>query len=156
MEIKVIKEKDNPFFKRKDLVLSIKHHGSSTPKTADVRKELAKKHDVDVSQVVVEFIMTKRGLNESEAKVKLLDEKPPVSETPVSETPAAETEETAKEEAPAVEKANDVLTKKTKEKATEKQTETPEKGGEGSDEGDDEGADKEEDDTDEAQESETE
>ncbi len=95
MEIQVLKERDNPFFKRKDLVLNIIHTGAPTPKTDDVKKELAKKYNVHVSQVVVDYIMTKSGLNESTAKVKILNERPPVVEEPSTEK--ATTEEASEE-----------------------------------------------------------
>lgn len=111
MEIQIIKEKDNPFFNRKDLVLSIKHAGTATPKTAEVKKDLAEKYSVHDSQVVVDFIMSKRGLQESEAKVKILNERPPVveeeaktaEETPIEEKTTEEPEEPAAKEKPAAE-----------------------------------------------------
>ena len=82
MEIKIVKEKENPFFKRKDLNVEIKHDGISTPKTDDIVKELAAKFSVDETQVVIDYIMTKSGLSESNAKVKILNEKPPKIEKP--------------------------------------------------------------------------
>jgi ribosomal protein S24E len=88
MEIKVLKETENPFFKRKDLVLDISHASGPTPKTDDVKRELAAKYNVDVSQVVVDYIMTKSGLNVSTAKVKILNEKPvAVEEKPNADAP---------------------------------------------------------------------
>lgn len=91
MEIKVLKEYENPFFKRKDMMLEISHAGGPTPKTDDVRKELAAKCNVDASQVVVEYIMTKGGLNISTARVKILNEKPAiVEEKPIEEKPGAD------------------------------------------------------------------
>ncbi len=76
MEIKVLKEKENPFFKRKDLVLTVVHKSEPTPKTEDVSKELASKFNVDESQVVIDYILTKKGLSESSVKAKILNEKP--------------------------------------------------------------------------------
>ena len=96
MEIKIVKETENPFFKRKDLVLDIAHAGASTPKVAELKEQLAAKYSVHESQVVVDFIMSKRGLQESEAKVKILSERPPIveeepkEEKPSEEKPAAE------------------------------------------------------------------
>jgi ribosomal protein S24E len=98
MEIQVVKERDNPFFNRKDLVLNIVHTGTSTPKTIEVKKDLAAKYNVHDSQVVVDFIASKRGLQESEAKIKILNERPPVVEE--EEKPA---EEKLAEEKPAPE-----------------------------------------------------
>ncbi len=82
MEIKIIKEKENPFFKRKDLTIEIFHKGKPTPKTSEVVKEIASKFGVDESQVIVDYILTKSGFSESNAKVKVLNEKPPKVEQP--------------------------------------------------------------------------
>lgn len=106
MEIRVIKEFDNPFFKRKDLVLDVLHHGEATPKKDEVRKEIAGKYNVDEAQVEIDFIMGKQGLDESQVKVKILEEKPIIveekKEEKISDEEASQAsqtpEETAKEE----------------------------------------------------------
>lgn len=49
MEIKVVKEHENAFFKRKDLELEIAHAGAPTPRTDDIAAELAAKYGVDRS-----------------------------------------------------------------------------------------------------------
>jgi hypothetical protein len=54
MDMKVESEKENPFFKRKELVLELSHASSATPSKADLAKDLAAKYKVDESQVVVE------------------------------------------------------------------------------------------------------
>ena len=76
MEIVIIEEKDNPFFKRKDLKIRIKHFGSPTPSKADISKELSTKYDVDESQVQIDYIFSQRGLGESFLVCKILQEKP--------------------------------------------------------------------------------
>ena len=76
MEIVIIEEKENPFFKRKDLKIRIKHAGTPTPSKADVTKELATKYDVGQSQVVIGYIFSQRGLGESFVSCKILQEKP--------------------------------------------------------------------------------
>lgn len=76
MEIVVIEEKENPFFKRKDLKIRIKHLGSPTPSKADITKGLASKYDVDESQVQIDYIFSQRGLGESFVSCKILQEKP--------------------------------------------------------------------------------
>jgi ribosomal protein S24E len=82
MEIVVVDEKENPFFKRKEVVLVLKHDASSTPSKAELVKQLAATNGVDESQVVIDYIFTKKGISESMAKVKILKEKPPVKEEP--------------------------------------------------------------------------
>ena len=91
MEIKIVKEKENPFFKRKDLVIDVIHTSGPTPKTGEVAKELAAKYNVDESQVVIDYILTKKGLSESSVKAKILNEKP-------IEIEKKETKEEVKEE----------------------------------------------------------
>jgi len=98
MEIKVVKEKDNLFFKRKDLILDVTHEGGPTPKIEDLKKEIADKYKVDVSQVIVGYIMTKRGLNKSTAKIRILKEKPLVVEESPTATEEAREGLEAKEE----------------------------------------------------------
>ena len=82
MEIAIIEEKENPFFKRKDLKVRIRHLGSPTPSKADIVKELASKYDVDVSQVQIDYIFSKRGLGESFVNCKILQEKPAETKKP--------------------------------------------------------------------------
>lgn len=121
MKIDVAEEKENKFFKRKDLKVSIDHADESTPSIETIKKELSTKYNVDPAQVVVDYVFSKSGLAESFAKVKILNEKPKVeapkegpkpeeaaspaeTPSPAAETPAppAETpkEESPKEEAP--------------------------------------------------------
>lgn len=91
MEILIIEEKENPFFKRKDLKISVKHLGSSTPSKAEISKELATKYSVDESQVVIDYIFSQRGLGESFVSCKILNEKPQVKKP---EEPKGENSET--------------------------------------------------------------
>ncbi len=76
MEIEIIEEKENPFFKRKDLKINVRHLGTPTPSKADVSKELSEKYSVDVAQVQIGYIFSQRGLGESFVNVKILNEKP--------------------------------------------------------------------------------
>jgi ribosomal protein S24E len=76
MEIVVESEKENPFFPRKELKLILKHPLAATPSKAEVKKELASRYACDESQVVIDYIFTKKGTCESLAKVKILKEKP--------------------------------------------------------------------------------
>lgn len=80
MEISIIEEKENPFFKRKDLKVRIKHAAGPTPSKADIAKELASKYDVDITQVQIDYIFSKRGLGESFVSCKILQEKSAVKQ----------------------------------------------------------------------------
>ncbi len=76
MEISIIEEKENPFFKRKELIALIKHTAAATPSKSELVKNLATMNSVDESQVVIDYVFTKSGASESLAKIKILSEKP--------------------------------------------------------------------------------
>jgi len=78
MEIVITEEKENPFFKRKDLKIRIKHLGNPTPSKAEITKELSTKYAVAEPQVQIDYILSQRGLGESFVSCKILQEKPEV------------------------------------------------------------------------------
>ena len=90
MQITVIEERENPFFKRRELTLLLKHEATSTPSKAELVKMLAASNGVDESQVVIDYIFTKVGISESLAKAKILKERPAVKEEPKKEAAASE------------------------------------------------------------------
>jgi ribosomal protein S24E len=93
MDIEILKEKQNQFFKRKEVDALVRHSASATPSKADVSKWFAEKNSVDITQVVVDFLFTKKGQSETFARVKVLDEKP----KPKEEKPAAPVENKTEE-----------------------------------------------------------
>jgi ribosomal protein S24E len=80
MQIQITEESQNPFFKRKELTVVLKHDASTTPSKAELTKALAGEKGVDESQVIVKYISTKRGFSESVAKVSVLNEAPKKAE----------------------------------------------------------------------------
>ncbi len=82
MEIAIVNEKENPFLKRKEVNLILKHQASSTPSKSELIKTLASNNSVDEAQVVIDYIFTKKGIAESLAKVKILKEKPKETKQP--------------------------------------------------------------------------
>jgi len=75
MEIKVISEKNNPFFKRKEIRIEISHPSKSTPSKSEIIKEVAKKFSVPEDKVQIDYIFSKKGVSESEVNIKILGEK---------------------------------------------------------------------------------
>lgn len=71
MEIEVLEEKKNPFFDRIDLKLIIKHPNASTPSKDEVKKLIASKYDVKEDQVLIDYILGRKGLQEALIKAKL-------------------------------------------------------------------------------------
>ncbi|MCD6371111.1 MAG: hypothetical protein J7L39_00140 [Candidatus Aenigmarchaeota archaeon] len=76
MEIEIIKEKENVLLGRKESEIIIKHPNAPTPKKDDLRKKLAEVFNMDKSQVIISYILGRKGLQESFSKVKILKEKP--------------------------------------------------------------------------------
>ncbi|MEM5790940.1 MAG: hypothetical protein QXP77_02750 [Candidatus Aenigmatarchaeota archaeon] len=73
MEIEILEERTNPFFKRKELKIILKHEGSSTPSKQELKKELASKFSLSEERVKIDYIFTRKGSCESFAKVKILE-----------------------------------------------------------------------------------
>lgn len=72
MEILIKEEKENPFLNRKELMVEVKHEKSATPSKSELTKALASMLNVQEQQVVVDYILSKKGASISTAKVKLL------------------------------------------------------------------------------------
>lgn len=72
MELEILEEKNNPFLKRKELKINVKHPNSPTPSKQEIKKELASKFSVSEEQVQIDYIFTKKGLCESFVKAKIL------------------------------------------------------------------------------------
>ena len=104
MKIEIIEEKDNPFLKRKDLMIMIDHAGQPTPKKEDLTKFLAEKYKVESEKVEVVYIFSETGIARSKAKARIWKEKPKVKkrkeekEKPTEEEKPKEKVEEVKEE----------------------------------------------------------
>ena len=75
MEIIIQEEKYNPFLKRKELKILIKHEKEATPSKEAIKKFLKEKFNVEDSQIEINYIISKVGLAESIAKARIYDEK---------------------------------------------------------------------------------
>ena len=72
----IVQENENMLLKRKEVVLEIKHGNAATPAKTEIIGALATKYSVDPEHVVVDYILTRKGVNESVAKAKIYREKP--------------------------------------------------------------------------------
>ncbi len=73
MEIEIVEEKENPFLKRKELKLVLKHPNLPTPSKQELKKELASKFSLSEEQIQIDYIFSKKGLCESFSKVKIFE-----------------------------------------------------------------------------------
>jgi ribosomal protein S24E len=85
MEFNILEEKENQLLGRKELRLELKHPTAATPAKQELVKELATKYSVPEEHVVIDFIFTKKGLQESVAKVKIYKERPKVKQRAIRE-----------------------------------------------------------------------
>ena len=76
MEWEVLDEKENKLFNRKEVKLNVKHPKLSTPSKAEMVKELAAKYSSPEENVLIDYVLTHKGTNESFVKVKIYKEKP--------------------------------------------------------------------------------
>ncbi len=74
MEMKIIEEKENPFFKRKEIKVELNHASSATPSKQELMKEIASKFSAAEDCIVIDYILSKKGKNEAVAKVKVYSE----------------------------------------------------------------------------------
>ena len=78
MEMKVLQEKDNQLLGRKEVRFEMRHTGGATPTKASVAKELASKYGVPEENIVIDYVLTKKGIAASEVKAKIYKEKPKI------------------------------------------------------------------------------
>jgi small subunit ribosomal protein S24e len=76
MEWDVLDEKENKLFNRKEIKLNVKHPKLSTPSKAQIAKELAGKYSLPEENIVIDYIQTHKGTNESFIKAKVYKQKP--------------------------------------------------------------------------------
>lgn len=86
----VLEEKENPFLKRKDLMLLVDHTGSATPKIDDLTNRLAEKFNAEPEKIEIVFIFSQKGVAKSKVKAKIWKEKVVKREKPKEKAEAIE------------------------------------------------------------------
>jgi ribosomal protein S24E len=71
----ILEDKENTFFKRRELKVEIPHEGKQTPSKQEVIKEVSEKYSVPPELVSIDYILTKKGTNVALAKIKIYKEK---------------------------------------------------------------------------------
>jgi ribosomal protein S24E len=98
MDLKILTEEENKFFNRKELKIELKHPNAATPTKVALLKELVTKYSAPEENILIDYIYTKKGSNESFAKVKIYKEKPKIKVKEKKEKPKPEETEKPKEE----------------------------------------------------------
>lgn len=74
MEYEIISDKYNPFLKRRELKLLVKHENAPTPHRAVLQKFVADAFKVEIERVDICKIFSKKGIGNSEVSIKIWDE----------------------------------------------------------------------------------
>jgi ribosomal protein S24E len=75
MNFQVLEEKENPLFKRKEIVLSVNFGGSPTSSKIELQKAAADHFKVAIESVEVSKILSEVGLSRGKAWIKIWQEK---------------------------------------------------------------------------------
>ncbi len=94
MKLEIVEEKENPVFKRKNIIISIDYGGSSTISKAELQKKIAMEMKAEPNHVEIKKILSNVGKSEGKAWIRIWQEK----EVPIYKTKA---EQKAEKEAPA-------------------------------------------------------
>jgi ribosomal protein S24E len=78
MEMTIEEERENPFLETRIVMVNLKHENAATPSKAEIIKILAAQKSLDEGLLVVDYVITQKGIGQSKAKVKILKEKPEV------------------------------------------------------------------------------
>ncbi len=110
MDYKIVSEKENPLFKRREIIINMDYDGSATPSKSALQSLFATKFSSDPKQVEISKILSENGMSRGKVWIKIWEEKrvPLYSEMKKAipaEAPAAPTEKkqekpTEKKESP--------------------------------------------------------
>lgn len=100
MNFQVVNEKENPLFKRKEILISLDYQGGSTPSKAELQKTLSDHFKVNVDSVEISKIISESGLPRGKAWIKIWqDKKIQIYSELKKEAPAEQPAEAPKQEA---------------------------------------------------------
>lgn len=74
MDVKIVSEKENPLFKRKEIVIAMEY-GGPTPSKAALQTLLATKFSTEPQQVEITKILSENGMSRGKVWIKLWEEK---------------------------------------------------------------------------------
>ncbi len=78
MDMEITREKENVYLGRKELEFSIRHEGGSTPAKASIVKELAAKYSAPEENIIINYVLTKKGTMTAVVRAKIYKEKPKI------------------------------------------------------------------------------
>lgn len=72
--LKKVKELEYPLLNRKRINYEFEHNGKSTPSRKELKEEIAKKLNVDISLIVIRHIFTGFGMQKSKIIVNVYED----------------------------------------------------------------------------------
>lgn len=69
MEFKVLKEIENPYLNRKEILIRILHEADKTPSKKDIAKYLADTLSLDLEKTIILYVKTYTGTNVSDTLI---------------------------------------------------------------------------------------
>lgn len=120
-ELKIIEEKENPLFKRKEIIAEM--DAEVTPSNADITKKISEKYSKEEKAIKVYSIKGKYGRKNTTIKAKVYDSPEELNRIEVKTKKQREAEAKAAEEA---KKAEEEAKKKAKESEEKKEGENEE------------------------------
>ena len=73
MELQILEKKENPLLHRLELKFVVKHEKEKTPSREDVRNIIAANLNADKKRVILQYIHTPFGSNESKGYAKIYE-----------------------------------------------------------------------------------
>lgn len=68
MEMEILKEKENPFLKRKEVLIRVFHPGSPTPSKEKAREMIASKFSCEKEKIDIVYIFSDTGIASTKIK----------------------------------------------------------------------------------------
>ncbi|MHA1594712.1 MAG: 30S ribosomal protein S24e [Candidatus Baldrarchaeia archaeon] len=75
LEIKVVKERDNPLLHRKEIEVIIEHPGQGTPRRVEIRKKIAAMYAADIDRVYVKSLLSEFGIARTRGVIHIYNTK---------------------------------------------------------------------------------
>ena len=114
MKIQVITEKENPLFKRKEIIIALDYDGKATMSKAELQKLLAEEFKAGIDSIEITKILSEVGLPKGKAWIKIWKEKKVPIYSEIKKEKAAKAQKEQKSEEKKEEKPKTEASEETK------------------------------------------
>jgi ribosomal protein S24E len=71
VEVKIVREVENPLLRRRELEIEVSHPGAGTPDRKSLREELSSSLGIGMDRIFIREILTGTGLNRSLCRAEI-------------------------------------------------------------------------------------